>query len=98
MKEIKIQPETIKQKEYVSKVVCDFCSNDIEDCQGSWDSDVIKIEANIGAVYPESDCRTLYIIDVCSKCFMHKIKPTLEEKYKVSFREISSDERYEKHE
>jgi len=98
MKKILTKPETIKQKEYVSDVICDFCEKDVEHCQNSWGADQIKLEANIGSVYPECDSRTLYILDVCSECFLEKIKPTIESLYKVNFREIDSGERYIKHE
>jgi len=93
MKIIKTKPETVKEKKYVEKIICDICKQEITD--GNWECNDIKVEANIGNVWPEGDCRTLYLIDVCQNCFEDKLIPLIENTFDTKFREISSDERCE---
>ena len=97
MKIIKTIEEHVKKKEVVERVECDLCNKDVNHCKDSWDLNDITIEANLGSLYPEADCRTLYITDICAECFTDRIMPKLKE-IGIKFREISSDERYELHE
>ena len=96
MKEIKIIEAHIEKKEYVDRKICDICKEPIRN--GSWENSEVKLEATIGEVYPETDCRNLYIIDVCQNCFLDKLKPAIEEKFNLKFREIDNEERYRLHE
>lgn len=96
MKEIKTREAHVEQKEYVDKIICDICERECKN--GNWEINEIKIQANIGEVYPEADCRTFYIIDCCKNCFLEKLKPLVEKGLNCNFREINSDERYSKNE
>ena len=98
MKEIRTREAHIESKEYVNNVVCDICQKFVDWNDDSWDSNKVVVEAVLGSRYPEADCRQLYIIDICPSCFMEKVKPLIEKEFKTSFREISNDCRYEKHE
>jgi hypothetical protein len=46
----------------------------------------------VGESYPEGDNSTTTEVDCCVKCFLEKVKPTLEEKFGVKFRERDSDD------
>lgn len=97
MKIIKTIKQHVKEKAIVEKVECDLCNKDVQHCRDTWESNQIIIEANLGSVYPEADCRTLYITDICAKCFIDRVMPSLQE-IGVKFREISSEERHSLHE
>jgi hypothetical protein len=97
MKILKTIPETVRQKTVVDKVICDICKNSIEP-ESNYDYSEVNIEAVLGSAYPDSDCRTLYIIDVCPNCFMNKVKPLIEKEYGIEFREIDNEDRYLKFE
>lgn len=74
------------------QVICDVCGKDVN--HGNYRKfmldDVDQIRASIGEYYPESDCRTTYVLDVCGPCFMTKIKPAIETV--VKFREFDTDD------
>ncbi len=95
MKKIKTKKEFIN-KTFVDEIICDLCKNKIEN--ENYDNDEVIVEARIGQVYPEGDFRDLYIIDVCSGCFLDKLQPLIERKFKTKFREIDNENRYSKHE
>lgn len=63
--------------------VCDICGKKI--INRGYDADEINIEGLIGSCYPEGDCRTGYRLDICSDCFLDKIKPLIEQAYGIEF-------------
>jgi len=71
MKFIKIEPQLIKEREVIDKVVCDICNIDMSNRE-SYEQSEVNINAKLGCNYPEGDCRTGYVIDVCPTCFIEK--------------------------
>lgn len=91
MKKIEKIPKTIKEHEEVTGTSCDICKTEIEYNE---DTD-ININARIGNIYPECDCRDAYIIDCCEKCFLTKVKPLIEKAFKIKFRTPSPIDEHE---
>ena len=83
------EQEIVKLKNVMEKEICDVCEKEIVDY--GCDQNDIKIEARLGANYPECDTRTYYRMDCCSKCF-HKVMSTLRQELGVEFTEGRSDE------
>ncbi len=81
-------------KNYVESEVtlCDICNKDTEFSNGIFDQSEVEIGAKIGEM-PHGDCdyRISYQIDICSPCFMEKIKPAIEA-MGGRFREQDSDD------
>lgn len=66
----------VETRTTTSRIICDGCG-ERTDTHHTYEGDDITIEARVGTVYPETDCRTLYEADVCSQCFVDKVIPAL---------------------
>lgn len=71
----------VKETYKETRTTCDFCGRDVEKVSekenGSYDYTRIKVDAKIGATYPEGDSRQGYRVDVCSECFIQKLIPAI---------------------
>ena len=54
---------------------CDSCHELMR--RGSWEDNQIEVIAKIGSVYPETDTRKGYRVDLCVECFQCKLLPFL---------------------
>lgn len=81
----KTEPRVVEQHDYHSSTVCDFCGARKDERRGDeWPNDKsqnnaseVEIQAKIGDVWPEDDCRTLEVFDCCPPCWESLIKPAL---------------------
>ena len=96
MYKLKTIPTTVVERTEVDCVLCDICGEDTARDNDCYETSVVNINAKIGAVYPEGDCRTGHIIDVCPTCFLEKVKPLIESTFNIEFREVDVEmNRYE---
>lgn len=72
----------------VTRVTCDVCAAEIR----SNGYDDVEVNARIGEVFPESDCRTVHEIDCCAKCFIARVVPTLEREFGIKFRQRCAED------
>lgn len=64
---------------------CEVCKEEIDEGSG-YECNEATVEAQRGSVFPEGDCRTQYVLDVCADCFVESVMPCLSEHLKVQFR------------
>lgn len=93
MKTIKNIPKTIEEHYKIDRIFCDICKNEIR--EKAWELNEIDFQARIGSVFPESDCRIFYELDVCVECFMGKLKPLVEEKFDCKFKEYDAEDKFD---
>ncbi len=77
----------------VFKIDCDICKKQIKN--RGWDASEVTIQADIGECFPECDNRGTYEIDCCDDCFLDSIKPLIEEKFNIKFRERDTKDYYQ---
>lgn len=65
--------------------ICDFCKNEIKR-DSSFDRSSATIELESGMVYPEGGTIEKYVVDICTDCFIDKVKPWVESQG-IEFRE-----------
>lgn len=71
----------VKETYQETKTICDFCGRDVKEVSAkhsSYDYTRIKVDAKIGASYPEGDSRQGYRTDVCGECFVEKLIPAIQ--------------------
>ena len=83
--------KTVTYKEVTQRVidktttVCDFCKKQIKR-KGFFDRSCATIEVESGEVYPEGGTIHKYVVDICTDCFIDKVKPWVESQG-IEFRE-----------
>src|SRR5580700_6091053 len=77
MKFKKIEPARVAERVEISRVVCDFCKQEIPDDR-AWEENEVEIVAKLGCVYPEGDQRERQEFDCCAGCWRTKIVLALE--------------------
>ena len=70
---------------------CEFCGENLENESRGWHGNEASVEARVGDQYPEVDTRRCYELDVCSACFLAKVKPAIEA-LGVKFRERDAED------
>ena len=95
MKYKKKVQETVREHFAISRTECDGCQCDLRygpsDRKYSGNANEVEISAKVGDYWPSGDCRQVYELDCCIKCFMEKVMPALEN-VGFKFRERSNDE------
>ncbi len=72
------------------EVFCDVCGRPTH-LKTGWEINDAEVEARIGDVYPEADCRHTYRIDLCATCFLDKLVPVVEKELGVTFAVVDAD-------
>lgn len=66
---MKHMKEVTYQKEYVSKITCDLCGEDVKRGFDSYEVDTCTVKRVHGDRYPEGDFTSTQEVDLCGKCF-----------------------------
>lgn len=69
-------PAHVEEREKHSRTTCDSCGQIVGYGYG-YTMDEVELEARIGDVYPERDCRIVHEVDLCGNCFVKKVVPAL---------------------
>jgi hypothetical protein len=69
--------------------ICDFCQKEIRRIS-HFDRSSATIEVESGEVYPEGGTIYKYVVDICTDCFIDRVKPWVESQG-IEFREEEID-------
>lgn len=71
-----------------NKIICDICKKDVKEAEESHTTDEMTMKARFYTCYDEyATWIDEYEINICSDCFMNKLKPLIEKTYNIEFRE-----------
>lgn len=66
---------------------CDICKRDMSCGVGFYEKNEVTLTHLVGHVYPEGGNLTEYSLDICGDCFIKKVRPLIEDKFKVKMHE-----------